>query len=110
MKRLLRALAALGAALAGLAALILGARAVRALVARLGTVEGEGDAFLPAPDGKAVLVHLPGDSAPTRVELPPEITAAEVKAVRIVPGGELVVMVRHHGIDRRAMLGGKDPA
>lgn len=100
-------MAALGAALAALAVILVGYRVARALAARLGPVEGPGDPWLPSGDGRAVLVELPGDGTPTRVELPEGIDAREVDRVQAIPGGEVVVQVLHAPRDRRAMLGGQ---
>jgi hypothetical protein len=61
-----------------------------------GTVEGEGDVFAPVA-GKAGLLDVWAASedpaAARRVELPEGMTAAQVRAVRIVPGGAAVVEV-----------------
>jgi len=100
-------LAALGAALAALGGIIIGLRVARELRARLGPVDGAGDHWMPAPgDPGAILLELPGDPSPARVELPAGIQAEHVETVSAVPGGEVVVQVKHEARDRRGMLAG----
>ncbi|MDD5303076.1 MAG: hypothetical protein PHS14_08190 [Elusimicrobia bacterium] len=85
------------AALAGLAWLALRARTIADLVlGERGKVEGEGDTWAPV-DGKPSQIDVWASSedpaAARRVVLPEGMTAGQVRAVRVIPGGAAVVEV-----------------
>jgi hypothetical protein len=66
------------------------------LKAERGTVEGDGDIFAKVPGAPGLLDVWAASEDPAaarRVGLPEGIVAAQVRAVRIVPGGAAVVEV-----------------
>jgi len=97
----LKILAAVGAGILALFA----AREIAALIrqSREGKVSGAGQPFRPSPqDPSIVLVETPRGTEP--VQLPPGITAPDVRAVEVVPAKPATVEVVHAKVDWRSRL------
>lgn len=94
--KFIRWLKALGGVLLAVALVLLGKKVADLIKAEAGTVEGEGDTFVPvpgAPDLLDVWAASEDPAAARRVVLPEGMSSDQVKAVRVIPGGRAVVEV-----------------
>lgn len=92
----IRWLKALGGVLLAVALVLLGKRVADLIKGEVGTVEGEGDTFVPVPGAPGLLdvwTSIEEPSSARRVVLPEGMTSDQVKAVRVIPGGRAVVEV-----------------
>ena len=91
------------AALAGMILTVFAAREVVRLIrqSREGQVSGTGQPFKASPENPGIiLVETPQGTEP--VQLPPGITAPDVRAVLVIPAKPAVVEVLHVAKDRRS--------
>ncbi len=101
LKPALKILAMIAAAVG---ALFAGREIVRLIrESREGQVTGSGQPFRPSPeDPRIILVETPQGTEP--VQLPPGITAPDVRAVQVIAAKPAIVEVLHAVKDRRSRI------